>query len=763
MVKLTNKIAVCLLLGLGFLPLSAYSNNSLTQLDIKKSISSDSTLNVTIYTSSPYDDNVAVSKKTDNKYVILMPNVSGVSQSRPDLSGLHDVISDIDIKSIQDGENGYTKVTLTTTKPVTIKTATKRSAPLTAEQKAYKNLIAQSRVNKPVSNTNTSSPKTTIKFSNPEPVKATPTPPAAVEKQETKPLIALESLDFTANTTKEINLKPVKNKDTVKSEAPAKVDVNSDLGKHAPMGIPVANNELLKPTEQRIHSGVDIAPKVKTPDTVKASEDISDKYINKIKNSISDKTNKRIAPNMLTTFAVLLCSILGLTFLFKLIKKSIEHSNFLKQSFKENLLSKPVEVKNYDDIVNDSDLSWQEKYQKYVNDTESSANVKRIIKPIDGGEYRFANEIEQKPVNNNDISDTKIGFGEALEQTIGDIQSAQLQPKKGNKFKAYNKISKNVSPENIPPIKKVKNQDLKPQKTPKLKAVENIVEFDYKELEESLERTLHKAPNMEDMEIVINEESVLKQMKNNMDSAPIFNEADKIAETMHKSRKLKSFANKMALEEARRNAPLPKMRSEIRKSGSIESKHVELGSSSLHTNPRKFEGANLSVGDLIVNPAAHTTKQLNTSFNSKKYSTVTIDEFFDEVDNSSAVTAPASLASKVADSLGKMSTEKNIKKIQEKVQEKVQQKINPFDGLVVKSGYNIDDKSGFYVVRNNAGNTSLIGRMNNDMITLKDFGSEADVKLQVRADNANVYMVKANGYRYLVEINNNKMGVLLEL
>ena len=35
--------------------------------------------------------------------------------------------------------------------------------------------------------------------------------------------------------------------------------------------------------------------------------------------------------------------------------------------------------------------------------------------------------------------------------------------------------------------------------------------------------------------------------------------------------------------------------------------------------------------------------------------------------------------------------------------------------------------------------------------------------VQVRHDNANVYMVKAGGFKSLVEVNEDKMGVLIEL
>ena len=77
---------------------------------------------------------------------------------------------------------------------------------------------------------------------------------------------------------------------------------------------------------------------------------------------------------MITTFAILLCSIFGLTFFVKLIKKSLKRSLALKQSFKDNLKDSPAEIQNYDNIVNNSELSWQEKYQQYIGNSESSLN-----------------------------------------------------------------------------------------------------------------------------------------------------------------------------------------------------------------------------------------------------------------------------------------------------------------------------------------------------------------------------------------------------
>ena len=145
--KKTGKIGIILLLSLCLGPFSFIQAdaNSLTQLDIRKANSASSTVDVMLYTTTPYADSIAVTKKSDNKYVILMPNVSSAGGGKPDLSGIKDIVSDIDVKSVNDGAGGYTKVTLITTKPLNVRAHAKNSVPLTAEQKAYKNLIAQSR------------------------------------------------------------------------------------------------------------------------------------------------------------------------------------------------------------------------------------------------------------------------------------------------------------------------------------------------------------------------------------------------------------------------------------------------------------------------------------------------------------------------------------------------------------------------------------------------------------------------------------------
>jgi hypothetical protein len=84
-------------------------------------------------------------------------------------------------------------------------------------------------------------------------------------------------------------------------------------------------------------------------------------------------------------------------------------------------------------------------------------------------------------------------------------------------------------------------------------------------------------------------------------------------------------------------------------------------------------------------------------------------------------------------------------------------------GLVVKSSYKIDTNKGFYMVKHD-GISALIGKIQDEVFVLKKFGKKSvDDKIQVRKDKENVYMVKTKDFKSLVEVDETKMGVLVEL
>ena len=148
MINKKNIIIAAVLAGLmtSIPTVEANSSNNLLKMDVNRASVSNS-VDVTFYTTGE-SQNTVVTRKAPNRYVVLLPNISGSSSIVPSLGGVKDLITDIQVKNVDDGIGGYTKVTFGTTKPVNIRTYMKKTAPLTQAQKDYKNLIAQN--NKPV-------------------------------------------------------------------------------------------------------------------------------------------------------------------------------------------------------------------------------------------------------------------------------------------------------------------------------------------------------------------------------------------------------------------------------------------------------------------------------------------------------------------------------------------------------------------------------------------------------------------------------------
>ena len=190
-----------------------------------------------------------------------------------------------------------------------------------------------------------------------------------------------------------------------------------------------------------------------------------------------------------------------------------------------------------------------------------------------------------------------------------------------------------------------------------------------------------------------------------------------------------------------------------------------MGSSILHTNPRRLKDANLDVADVDRN---------RIKYDNSDYIMSSVDEFFSIIDKEQEAkkpkqqpqvqTAPQPFAKKTKPTNTPKQQKQTVTKPLTNPITKLRNdsKTSYLNGLIVKSGYNIDNNKGFYIV-NLDGKSALIGKVNDEVFVLKRFNSNVTNPIQVRHDNANVYMVKAGDFKSLVEVNNNKMGVLIEL
>ena len=632
-VKKSNIISIAIILGLSFVPVTfANSANNLVQLDLKRA--SNDAVNVTLFTTNNYNDNVMVRKKSDNKYVILIPKVQSSGFSASNLSGVRDLVSNVDVKTVNDTSGGYTKVTLITTKPLDIKTSSRKSAPVTQEQKDYQTLIAQANAVKNNVTKHDAPPKlreqkTEITVNKaPADKKIKQAEPKKVETQ--KPNIKLEEVD------------------TEKLQRQTRKEHLAELVQEI--------------KDEKIAQNVpDVVPEVTESATVDANnvQDISKIHqeqkvsiISKIKNKAS-KMPKKVKYAMF--------GILGLFVLSKMLKRSANSYSPQTQAYGANSAQADTNI-DYDrvnNIIDNSELSWRDKYKMYLD--KSAIPVSR---GENKGNYTF------------------------------------------------------IKTPNIQQNKKQVGQDKK-RRQEKVERLERLVT-----------PVNHETFNDIEPEIVESEDEVISK-------AIKLKAFEKRAKSLKMTSRDKSRFRKYEVE-----IPLH------------EQKNIELGDSMLHTNPRSLEGANLKITDVDKN---------RIKYEPKEYVMSSVDEYFSILDKEQE---QAQQAQQPLQPLPqpKVETTPMAKPVASNpiARQKSESKSSYLKGLIVKSGFNIDDNKGFYLVSQD-GQNALVGKVKDEIFVLKKFDKNVTTPIQVRHDNANVYMVKAGEFKSLVEVNDDKMGVLIEL
>ena len=619
-------MAMCLTLNMA-------DASSLVQMDIKKT--SDNAVDLTFFTTGSTSSPM-VTRKSNNKYVILMPNVSGQNAGTPSLSAVKDLITNVDVKNVDDGMNGYTKVTLITTKPINISTHTQKTAPLSSEEKQAKAIIAQAKTHpvqtastQNITKTKVTSSSTVTKTDN----KKTETKKAEAKKTETKVQKAKQQAPQKAVATPA----PVQ---TVQPVSPVKESTVT---------------ETTKPVNQ-----------VKTEEPV-----VNMKEVEKIEKLSKTPSHKNYAGLLLLLLPLWLLSLLA-----KSVRNSVQKSKALKTSFNANLAEKPFVQENYDNIINDKELSWQERYKKFVEESKGEAKMSK---------YSFI-----KPV-----SATKVEESSKTSSATTPISQTTTDSKR--------------------------------------------LEF---------ERTLSKTPDL------------YKNTEIQIDETPVHEVQSEDNAIQDNIIKLKAFANPVSLHTTHRGrtkTTLPKLPK------AKEGKFVNLKQSEINTTSRHFRGGALSVSDLMKTGSKYINEE-STSTSSQDYVMSSVDEYFSILDKEKELmTAPKDLSSKIAGSLSnlKPSMSMTSKSSNRSTNPIKQHRSNTASGLVIKNGYNIDENRGFYIA-NVDGLNSLIGRINDETFVLKTFDSNID-NLQVRHDSENVYVVKAGDFKALVDVSEDKMGVLLEL
>jgi len=82
--------------------------------------------------------------------------------------------------------------------------------------------------------------------------------------------------------------------------------------------------------------------------------------------------------------------------------------------------------------------------------------------------------------------------------------------------------------------------------------------------------------------------------------------------------------------------------------------------------------------------------------------------------------------------------------------------------MKIKESRAIDEHKGFYLVDMDD-KLALMGRIDDKFTVLKKFDDKEKKTLQVRRDKDNLYMVRTDGFKALVDVEGSKMGVMAEL
>ncbi len=653
MVKKISIFASALFLAVTLTNLSDVfaSDNSIVRIDINKF--SDSAINMTFHTSEAFNDNVVVRKKSDNKYVILLPKVINQGSSVPDFSSVKDIVSNVDVKSINESGNAYTKVTLITKRPVNIQTNTVKSGGTSSEQLEYQSVLAKAN--------SISTP--------PSAVKQTETAPSKnIEQPKQEPKKEIKSSEPTPTALKTGNKPEIqKTEEKIKNkteEISKKLNIkkeneNNDLKKIVPETTAAAKPQIKKEVSHPAKTKISFKKQLK-------SKLPSIRIKNPLKSNFYAK--HKLPGRKTAMFMLILIPLLGIVSMIKLIKNSVVNSHLLKESFKTHLDETPHKTNksDYKNIINDKKLNWQERYRKYLD-----ASAQPVSRGSEKGNYVFI----KQPANEKEIIEQKR---QSLEKLIQ------------------------------PEVELPKNE---------IPAESNITE------------------------------------------PKVLREEDFIRRQLHKNIKLKGFAN--SPENSLNMSGRDKIKSRFKKyeeqTKITPKKNVELDISELNANARVMKNSNLDISE--IQALKKRAKEMNIDEND--YIMSSVEEYLSILDKEK------STKSSIIPNM------KNIRMISKNKSEYLDssEAVNPIssknatkrviNGLVVKSGYNIDENRGFYIV-NLDGESALIGCIKDEIFILKKFDNDTD-KLQVRKDNGNVYMVKTDGFKSLVEVGEDKMGVLIEL
>lgn len=800
MINKKNIIIAAVLAGLMISTPTAEANssNNLLKMDVNRASSANS-VDVTFYTTGD-SQNTVVTRKAPNRYVVLLPNIAGSSSIVPSLGGVKDLITDIQVKNIDDGIGGYTKITFGTTKPVNIRTYMKKTAPLTQAQKDYKNLIAQN--NKPTTTHAKAEPQhatTTPKVqpaaqkpavaktqspAKPHVATAKPTQPVtkvSQAKPQVKPQVKpVQSAEKKVNNTvaknnnaqkvslvaynlpKAKDVKPIEPK---KTSQPKKIQQPKPVVEQPKVNNSVNSTDNYVPKMKFDSNGkrqIDLEPRVnhkiveETPakqvkmdstfDIPQESEASTQKVEKQVQKPIpapitnAKKSEKSHFPMWLVILGSGALAMVIVFLVFDAISHASEKNTERLKSF-FNMSSKNQarrRKREYQDIIDNEDLNWQEKYKLYTEKDKE-----------------YSSEKETKNISYvTDMSATKKAVITPETSTTASFSSDRRNLR--NSKLADNLNSKIVNM----PKKEVLDEKLSESVSTKdFKVVADSIKKIPKNHEEILKENLRS--KISQMEHAFNQTTSLEPPE---EISKDVQSEDNVIMKHFSDIKLKSFAKGLTLKETHRTL-VEENKKTSKATNYRESRFVKLKNSPLNMSHRKSANG---VSNIMPSLNKILMNNGEMKMDNQNYETASLDEYLTLLDSEEEKRVQPTVASvlsqvRPSEVMSRSGITNPISRASNPMNKQNDNSLTKYmNGLIVKSGYNIDSEKGFYLV-NLDGVSAIVGRVKEDIFILKKFDHVIDKQLQVRQDYGSVYIVKVGGYKCLVDVAKDKMGTLIEI
>ncbi len=620
----------------------AHSANSILSTTVRKTGSDG--LHVTFYTQNDNTETPIVKNKGNNQYVILLPNVTDAAGKQPDIRTASDIVSDVNLKTISEGAVTYTKVTLTTKRPVSVNAETRKTSQSVSELSGMNDIVAKvSLISDDIKSSKNAPPAaqkaqpTTAKT---QPVSAKT---VAAKPQKAPELPKMNNVQDVLKNKNLITSQKVESKPTPAVAVTKTKPVSTKtVSAHVPANTKTIKNETKKLQNENIKNVRNEA--VKNIDKIEKNVKTAEEHnilvneeevilpplnaqsvetttpVQEIKNEFPTwkKFNAKkllASPILLISLFILGALLVAISVLNK-VKSALSDSQEINNSFISRMNTNvPPAKKDYSEIAQDKNMTWQEKYAIFK--TGKAVERKREID----------SHIGMEPDEDLDIVE------EFVEEDLTTAFSFEDTP--------------------------------------------NPFASEYKEVHSS---------------------------------------GDVIAHSMRRG--LTSFEERPTLSTTRRNSGLkPRFKS-------FENSPAE----GLNRDMKALLDAVIQVKEEKSTPVAQQPQH-------ERIETV--------VETPSAPHRTPEIRANATSPI-------------ERAQAPAKKKMK------IKESRAIDEHKGFYLV-DMEDKLALMGRVNDKFTVLKKFDDKDKTTLQVRRDKDNLYMVRTDGFKALVDVEGSKMGVLAEL